>query len=245
MKTRRNIPRFLLGSVLALVTLLVYSRVVTYPFTNFDDDDYVTNNPHVQLGITTAGVRWAFSSFEIANWHPLTWLSLQLDHELYGLQAGGYHATNLALHIANAVLLFLVFERMTGLVGRSLVVGALFALHPLHVESVAWVAERKDVLSTLFWMLALAAYVNYVGRPSLGRYLLVFVALGLGLMAKAMLVTLPFVLLLLDYWPLERWRGSGMPVGQASRLSSGPAGRRSHQGEVSLLLSILLEKVSL
>src|SRR5262249_58216680 len=135
--------------------------------------------------------------------------SHQVDYQLYGLSPGGFHRTNLLLHAANVVLLFLVLCRMTNALGRSAVVAALFALHPLHVESVAWVAERKDVLSTLFWMLTLAAYLHYVRRPGARRYLLVVLALGLGLMAKPMLVTLPCVLLLLDYWPLRRWRGAG------------------------------------
>src|SRR5262249_39294445 len=196
---------FFLCVVLALATLLVYCRVFDHPFINFDDNEYVSNNQHVQRGLTAADVRWAFTSFDCANWHPLTWLSLQLDHYLYGLRPGGYHATNLMLHIVNTLLLFLILDRMTGLVWRSAVVAALFALHPLHVESVAWVAERKDVLSTLFWMLTLWAYAWYVERPGLGRYLLVLLPFALGLLAKPMLVTLPCVLLLLDYWPFGRW----------------------------------------
>jgi tetratricopeptide (TPR) repeat protein len=164
----------------------------------------------VQGGLTTASLRWAFATFHFGNWHPLTWLSLQLDATLHGTQhAAGFHVTNVLLHLASAVLLFLVLETMTRAPSRSALVAALFALHPLHVEPVAWVAERKGVLSTLFWMLTLAAYVAYVRRPSLHRYSLVFLALALGLMAKAMLVTLPFALLLLDYWPLRRWPAVG------------------------------------
>ncbi len=198
---------------LTVLTLLVYAPTFQYPFVIYDDPVYVSENPHVRSGLTLEGVRWAFTTFEGGNWHPLTWLSLQLDGTLYGGQnAGGFHLTNVLLHTANTLLLFLVFSRMTGAIGRSAVVAALFALHPLHVESVAWVAERKDVLSTLFWMLTLAAYVNYGRRPGLGRYLQVALALALGLMAKAMLVTLPCVLLLLDYWPLCRWRRASDPA---------------------------------
>jgi protein O-mannosyl-transferase len=195
------------GASLVILTLLVYCRTFDHPFVELDDRFYVTQNQHVQAGLTAEGVRWAFTTYDCANWHPLTWLSLQLDGTLYGgRNAGGFHVTNVLLHAANTLLLFLILDRMTGLVWRSAVVAALFALHPLHVESVAWVADRKDVLSTLFWMLTLAAYVAYVRRPGVGRYLPVVAALGLGLMAKPMLVTLPFVLLLLDYWPLRRWR---------------------------------------
>jgi tetratricopeptide (TPR) repeat protein len=193
---------------LVLLTLLVYCRSFSYPFVDLDDQDYVARNRQVQAGLTAEGARWALTTFDCANWHPLAWLSLQLDSTLYGGQnAGGFHRTNVLLHAANALLLFLVLARMTGAVWRSAVVAALFALHPLHVESVAWVAERKDVLSTFFWMLTLAAYLHYVRRPGVGRYLLVMLALALGLLAKPMLVTLPCVLLLLDYWPLGRMPG--------------------------------------
>jgi Flp pilus assembly protein TadD len=196
----------LVGAALAVATLLVYCSAFDHPFVNYDDQAYVYQNPRVEAGLTADGVRWAFTTFACGNWHPLTWLSLQLDATLYGVQhPGGFHLTNMLLHAANAVLLFLVLGSMTGAVWRSAVVAALFALHPLHVESVAWVAERKDVLSTLFWVLTLAAYGHYVRRPGVGRYLLVVLALALGLLAKPMLVTLPCVLLLLDAWPLRRW----------------------------------------
>jgi tetratricopeptide (TPR) repeat protein len=196
----------LISAALALLTLLVYCPSFDCPFVNFDDPAYVTYNPQVQAGLTADSIRWAFTTFACVNWHPLTWLSLQLDAELSGGQnASGFHRTNVLLHTANTLLLFWVLWRMTGMVWRSAVVAALFGLHPLHVESVAWVAERKDVLSTLFWMLSLAAYLGYVRRPSMGRYLLVLLALTLGLLAKPMLVTLPLVLLLLDYWPLCRF----------------------------------------
>jgi tetratricopeptide (TPR) repeat protein len=205
--SRDRVVELFVCAALALVTVLVYCRCFDHPFINLDDPAYISENRHVQAGLTADSVRWAFTTFDCANWHPLTWLSLQLDCVLYGgLKAGGFHGTNVLLHTVNTLLLFLVLGRLTGAVGRSAVVAGLFALHPLHVESVAWVAERKDVLSTLFWMLTLAAYLFYVRRPSVRRYLLVVLALALGLMAKPMLVTLPCVLLLLDYWPLGRWR---------------------------------------
>lgn len=192
---------------LAFVTAAVYWQVGTHQFINLDDDVYVYENPAVQAGLTARGCAWAFSTFTSANWHPLTWLSHMLDVQLFGLNAGRHLYTNLVFHILNTLLLFVVLRRMTGAVWRSAAVATLFALHPLHVESVAWVSERKDVLSTFFWMLALLAYARYTERTqSWGRYLLVVIALICGLMAKPMLVTLPFVLLLLDYWPLNRLR---------------------------------------
>jgi tetratricopeptide (TPR) repeat protein len=197
--------RLFIAAVLAGLTVGVYAPCVDHPFISFDDLDYVTQNRHVKAGLTTDSVRWAFTTLAYGNWHPLTWLSLELDCVLYGgLKAGGFHLTNVLLHAANAVLLFLVLARMTSLVWRSAAVAALFAWHPLNVESVAWVAERKGLLSALFWMLTLAAYLYYVRRPGLGRYLLVVLALVLGLMAKPLLLTMPGVLLLLDYWPLAR-----------------------------------------
>jgi Flp pilus assembly protein TadD len=203
--SRDSLVEVFVGAALAASVLLVYSPSFSHGFVNIDDPSYVFQNPRVQTGLSADGTRWAFTTFDCGNWHPLTWLSLQLDSTLYGgPKPGGFHLTNVLLHAANTLLLFLVLGRMTGAVGRSAVVAALFALHPLHVESVAWVAERKDVLSTLFWMLTLAAYLHYVRRPGARRYLLVVLALGLGLMAKPMLVTLPCVLLLLDYWPLGR-----------------------------------------
>jgi Flp pilus assembly protein TadD len=190
--------------VLLTVTAAAFGMVLANQFVNFDDPVYVTANEQVQRGLSVAGVRWAFTSTEALNWHPLTWLSLQLDQQLYGKSAWGFHLTNLLLHLANSLLLFLFLQRLTGAFWRSALVAALFALHPLHVESVAWVAERKDVLSTFFGMLTFCAYLYYVRRPTLRRYLLVPLALALGLMAKPMLVTWPFLLLLLDWWPLRR-----------------------------------------
>ena len=207
--TREPRVELFVSVAVVLVTLLVYCPSFDYPFVNYDDQDYVYQNPRVLSGLTTDSVCWAFTTFECGNWHPLTWLSLQLDCTLYGgAKSGGFHLTNVLLHTANTLLLFLILGRLTGMVWRSAVVAALFALHPLHVESVAWVAERKDVLSTLFWMLTLGAYLFYLKRPGLRRYLLVMLALALGLLAKPMLVTLPCVLLLLDHWPLRRWRSA-------------------------------------
>jgi hypothetical protein len=183
-----------------LVTVLVYSRALGCSFQQWGDSDYVTARPQVQAGLTGENVRWAFTAVEIGNWHPLTWLSLLLDSSLYGGEsAAGFHFTNILLHALSTLVLFRVLSRATGAVWRSAVVAALFAVHPLQVEAVAWVGERKGVLSTLFWMLTLATYVSYVRRRGVGRYLLVVLCLALGLMAKPMLVTLPFVLLLLDY----------------------------------------------
>jgi tetratricopeptide (TPR) repeat protein len=191
---------------LAIATLLVFWRVTICDFNNFDDPDYITINNHVKNGITLDGIRWAFTTDYFANWHPVTWISHMLDVQFFGLRPRGHHLTNLLFHLANTLLLFFVLERMTKARWESAFVAALFALHPLHVESVAWVAERKDVLSTFFWILTMAAYCLYVERPGLQRYLLVVLFFGLGLMSKSMLVTLPFVLLLLDYWPLRRFR---------------------------------------
>jgi tetratricopeptide (TPR) repeat protein len=189
---------------LVVATLATYGDLRTHQFINYDDNAYITDNPPVQAGLTLKGLSWAFTTLHATNWHPLTWLSHMLDCQLFGLNPGAHHLTNLVFHIANSLLLFLWLLYLTRTLGCSFLVAALFALHPLHVESVAWVAERKDVLSTFFWLLTMWAYAWYAERPGLGRYLLILVCFGLGLMAKPMLVTLPFVLLLLDYWPLGR-----------------------------------------
>ena len=185
---------------LAITTVAIYWQVNHCDFTNYDDNEYVTENGHVKNGITIGGIRWALTTSHTGYWHPLTWLSYMLDSELFRLNPAGYHIVNLLFHIANSLLLFLILHRMTKSLWQSAFVAAIFAIHPLHVESVAWVAERKDVLSTFFWMLTLGAYVFYVERRGLKRYLLILFFFALGLMAKPMLVTLPFVLLLLDYW---------------------------------------------
>ncbi len=191
---------------LVISILCVYWQVRNFSFVNFDDRQYVTSNYHVQAGITPESIRWAFSATQASNWHPLTWLSHMLDCQVYGMNPGHHHMTNVILHILNTLLLFFIFKRISGSQWKSAFVAALFALHPLHVESVAWVAERKDVLSTFFWMLTLWSYAGYVESSRLDKYLLLILFYILGLMAKPMLVTLPFVLLLLDYWPLKRFQ---------------------------------------
>jgi tetratricopeptide (TPR) repeat protein len=190
----------------ALLALLALWPVLTHPFAGIDDHEYVTANPAVRQGLTPAAVRWAFTTFAAANWHPLTWLSHQLDVQLYGLAPAGHHATSLLLHAAAAAALFLALDAMTGSAVPSFVVAALFAVHPLHVESVAWISERKDVLSGLLFALTLGAWARYARRPSVGRYGAAAALLALGLLAKPMLVTTPLVLLLLDVWPLGRVR---------------------------------------
>lgn len=201
---RRGIHPWLVYAGLAAITIVAYSAVHTFAFVDYDDIDYIRSNPHVAAGLTWAEIRWALTAGYLANWHPLTWMSHMLDVQLFGMNAGRHHVVSLLLHVLNTVLLFGVLRRMTASTNRSLFVAALFAVHPLHVESVAWAAERKDVLSTLFLMLALWAYCGYVRRPAMRSYLPVALLFGLGLMAKPMLVTLPLLLLLLDVWPLRR-----------------------------------------
>ena len=189
---------------LIAATLVVYNRVNQNSFVNFDDDRYITENAHVRAGLTWGTIRWAFSSLEQANWHPLTWLSHALDCQLFRLNPDGHHYVNLLLHAVNAMLLFLILQRATGFTWRSFAVAALFALHPINVESVAWASERKNVLSMLFFLLALGAYGWYVRKPELRRYLVLAALFALGLMAKPQVITFPLVLLLWDYWPLGR-----------------------------------------
>ncbi len=194
-----------LSLLLGAVTIALYSPAIGYRFINvWDDRDYVTANVHVHRGLAWNTFTWAFTSTEAGNWHPLTWLSHALDYQLFALNPAGHHFDNVLLHSLNAVLLFLVLQWLTKRVGPSLLVAALFALHPLNVESVAWVAERKNVLSTLFFFLTIGAYAWYARKPDWRRYLLVAALFAAGLMAKPMVITLPFVLLLLDYWPLRR-----------------------------------------
>ena len=188
---------------LAAVTAALYWPVTGHDFINYDDHQYILDNPHVVSGLTWSGFLWSFQCGYMSNWHPLTWISHMIDCNLYGLNPGGHHLTNLLFHVANSLLLFLLFNRMTGSLWRSAFVAALFAWHPLHVESVAWAAERKDVLSTFFWILAMMAYVQYCRKPGRCAYGLALVMFALGLMSKPMVVTLPFVLLLMDFWPLN------------------------------------------
>jgi protein O-mannosyl-transferase len=241
---------FAVGSLLALVTLACYWPVTTHSFVGLDDHQYIYDNPQVRAGVTWSGALWAFRSGYASNWHPLTWISHMGDCQLYGLNPAGHHLTNLLFHTVNTLLLFLLLQRMTGSLWRSACVAALFAWHPLHVESVAWASERKDVLSTLFFLLTLWTYVRYAGKslvsdqwsvnsnqasatpgsddgqrtagsgsriphPASRYYVLSLLIFALGLMSKPMLVTLPFVLLLLDFWPLQRLR---LPVFQGSRF---------------------------
>jgi tetratricopeptide (TPR) repeat protein len=223
---------------LIVATLAVYWQVAYHDFINFDDPDYVTENPNVQSGLTANSIVWAFTTRHASNWHPLTWISHMIDYQLWGLNAGPHHLTNVLLHTASTLLLFFFLKRITGAAWKSAFVAALFALHPLHVESVAWIAERKDVLSAFFWMLTMWAYVWYLERPGSARYLIVLVSFALGLMAKPMLVTLPFVFFLLDYWPLQRLSAS-----QQARASVPPKKRLANSmSKRSMAYRLLKEK---
>ncbi len=205
--TRRHNPWMVLAVCLVLAGLswLAFGQTLTYDFINLDDQDYVLNNPHVARGLTSSGIAWAFTHAHAANWHPITWISHMIDCQLYGLNPRGHHLTNVILHAAVAISLFLVLLQMTQAFWRSALVAAIFVVHPLRAESVAWVSERKDVLSGLFFMLTLAAYAHYARQRSRLRYLVTLLLFLLGLMCKPMLVTVPFILLLLDYWPLHRF----------------------------------------
>ena len=213
---KRTLPMALL---LIAFVVVAYSPVAHNGFLNFDDGTYITTNPHIKAGLTGQTVKWAFTTFEGAHYHPLTWLTHALDCQLFGLDPAAHHEVNVLLHAANAVLLFLLLQTVTGFPWRSLFVAALFALHPINVESVAWAAERKNVLSMLFLLLALHAYVAYVRQPKLTRYVLVALLFAMGLLSKSQIVTLPFLLLLFDYWPLHRLGGSpadGLPATEPS-----------------------------
>jgi tetratricopeptide (TPR) repeat protein len=217
------------SAVLFVGVIAIFGQTCFNGFAAWDDPQYVVANRHVWTGLRWENIIWAFTAVDCANWHPLTWLSLQLDAQLVGPRAWGFHATNVLFHAANSVLLFWALRMMTGATVPSGLVAALFAFHPLHVESVAWIAERKDVLSTFFWLATCLAYGWYAARPSFGRYLWALTAFALGLMAKPMLVTLPFVLLLLDYWPLRRLTNDNgrvtvgnNPVGARARRVNGP-----------------------
>ena len=196
----------LLCLALSCITFALYWPVLSHPFINYDDDTYVTANAHVQSGMNQRSLAWALTATEQSNWHPLTWISHELDCQFYGLRPAGHHFTNLGLHVVNVVLLFLVFLYATQATARSFLLALLFAIHPVNVESVAWVAERKNVLSTLFFLLAIGAYCLYTQRPAKKWYALALLMFGLGLASKPMVITLPCVLLLLDFWPLQRVR---------------------------------------
>ena len=201
--------KYLIAVLLMLVTLSLYWPALSHEFINYDDPEYVTGNVHVKAGLTSDNMRWAFTSTLMGNWNPVTWISHMADSEIYGMDPRGHHLTNIVLHGFNTVLLFILLNTLTGALWRSAFAAAFFSFHPLRVESVAWVAERKDVLSAFFFMTTLLAYVSYVRSPSIRRYLLIMLLFVLGLMSKPMLVTLPFVLILLDYWPLGRLHPGG------------------------------------
>ena len=224
---------------LIAITWLVFGETLRHPSINFDDQGYVFGNPQITKGVNSTSVLWAFTHSHMENWHPLTWISHMVDYQLFGVNAGGHHFTNVLLHTLAVILLFLVLEKMTGALWRSAFVAAVFAIHPLRVESVAWIAERKDVLSGVFFMLTLGAYLRYVRKPSGTRYLTVALLFALGLMAKPMLVTLSLVLLLLDYWPLERF--PHLSATGSKRKNAIARCRR----QKSILTQLILEKVPL
>ncbi|MCK9376623.1 MAG: tetratricopeptide repeat protein [Syntrophobacterales bacterium] len=232
--------RVMICVLLLALTAAAYWQVRGFQFITCDDDMYVYENPIIRAGLSWEGVKWSFTAYYSANWHPLTWLSHILDVQLYGLQAGGHHLTNLFFHLANTLLLFLFLAHTTEALWPSALVAALFALHPMHVESVAWVSERKDVLSTFFWLATMWAYVWYVSAPNPKRYLSVLLCFALGLMAKPMLVTLPMVLLLLDYWPLNR-----VPVGVAPAMDTNGASESRPRLPLGLYWQLIREKIPL
>jgi protein O-mannosyl-transferase len=219
------------------LTWLVFAQTLRYSFVNYDDGAYVYRNPDVTRGLTSQGIVWAFTHVVAANWHPLTIISHMLDCRLYGVNPSGHHFTNVLLHTVAVVLLFLMLNQVTGALWRSAFVAAVFAIHPLHVESVAWIAERKDVLSGVFFMLTLASYCWYVRRPSVGRYIAMSILFAFGLMSKPMLVTLPFVLLLLDYWPLNRIAASAKATPRQTEIRDQTSKTRS------TITNLLVEKI--
>lgn len=214
-------------AVLIASTVMVYAQTARFEFTQWDDTKYVTKNANVQRGVTTEAVRWAFTESHASNWHPVTWLSHMLDCQWFGLEPAGPHIVNVVLHVLNVLLLFGLLHGSTGGLWPSAFVAALFALHPLHVESVAWVAERKDVLSTFFGLASMWVYVSYARRGGVVRYAVMAILFSMGLMAKPMLVTLPFVLLLLDYWPLCRVRRGAAAGAGAERIAAPASGRKN------------------
>jgi hypothetical protein len=224
--------------VLVLTTGAVYWQVRGHEFVSLDDRVYISENEHVLNGLTFDGLRWAFTTNTMGNWHPLTWLSLMLDCQLFDSKAKACHTTNLLFHVANTVLLFMVLKQMTGSTWPSAFVSVLFALHPLHVESVAWAAERKDVLSAFFWILTMSTYTRYTRNRSISRYLLVVLMFCLALMSKPMAVTLPFVLILLDYWPLGR-----LHLRQPKNSSTATFQNTELQGTFKTAVRLLVEKI--
>ncbi len=233
-KTRSE---FVVSLFLVVIILAAYWQLPSHEFLSFDDNEYITQNTHVHEGITWKNIAWTFRSTDFGYWHPLTWMSHMLAFQVFGLKSGMHHLINLFLHISNTLLLFFVLKRMTGALWQSAFVAAMFALHPMNVESVAWASERKNVLSTFFWMLTILTYVRYTERPGFYRYLLILFVFALGLMAKPMLVTLPFVLLLLDYWPLCRFKLIWSRGNQDTHTSKNTGVQRSP------VLHLVLEKI--
>jgi protein O-mannosyl-transferase len=223
--------------LLGILILLVYWKIQYHEFVNYDDGRYITKNKHIK-DFSKENFIWAFTKSHSANWHPITWLSHMLDFRLYGLNPKGHHLTSLVLHIANSLLLFLVFARMTGAIWQSCFIASLFAFHPINIESVAWAAERKNLLSTFFWFLTMWAHIHYVQKRNLARYSMVFLFFSLGLMSKAMLVTLPFVLLLLDYWPLKRFEITHQKIFSSDE-------KKSHIENKNKILNSIFEKIPL
>ena len=223
--------------LLGILILAVYWKIQYHEFVKYDDGRYITENKHIE-DFSKENFIWAFTSSHSANWHPITWLSHMLDIRLYGLNPKGHHLTSLALHIGNSLLLFLVFARMTGSIWKSCFVASMFAFHPINIESVAWASERKSVLSTFFWLLTTWTYVHYVQKQNLVRYSMVVMFFALGLMSKPMLVTLPFVLLLLDYWPLKRFE-----IAHVKRIFSGDIKNKIENKKK--LLNLIFEKLPL
>jgi hypothetical protein len=228
-----TLKKKILAALLAAIVIAVYWQSTTHDFVDYDDRGYVTENNHVKEGVTYQNVIWAFTTLSLSNWHPVTWLSYMLDHQMYGSKPFGFHLTNILFHTANTLLLFYLLYYATGSYWRSIFVAALFGVHPLHVESVAWVAERKDLLSAFFMFLTLILYTSYARRPRPSAYVLALAAYILGLMSKPMLVTLPFVMLLWDYWPLGRLTSS---AGQKEHPHGGDRG-----SSPSPVLRLLLE----
>jgi tetratricopeptide (TPR) repeat protein len=228
------------------MTFAIYAQVIGHQFITLDDPTYIQENPMVNRGITGAGIAWAFTTFDATNWHPLTWISHMIDCQLFGTNAGRHLLVNALIHLANTLLIFWLLFRTTHARWPSAMVAALFALHPLHVESVAWASERKDTLSTFFGLLSLIAYVRYTEAPSIRRYAWVAITFALGLLAKPMLVTWPFVMLLLDYWPLDRMSGLRSDVkGRKPNISGQPARRSVGGSRWSVVLGLVVEKIPL
>ncbi len=226
---------------LIALPLAVYLQILNHEFVTYDDDVYITHNPHIRSGLNIESIKWAFTATRSKHWHPLTWLSHMLDYQLFGVNPAGHHFINLLLHLINVLLLYVILNRSTQNIWQSAFVAAVFALHPLHVETVAWVSDRKDLLSTLFWMLAMTAYISYSKRPRIRMYLLMLSAFLLGLMAKPIILTLPLVLLAMDYWPLCRFRFWHRRTNHPSQNTPAIA----HNYVVSTTFRLFMEKLPL